>query len=113
MLRYRITGTTARRTRAAQAAKPSILHVGADDLGYFDLGYKNKRTHSPTIDALAAGGIHVPLEVLLGAESLPVLEPAVQEKVATLHFFRKLTAGLDSVGRSGINIWIDFYSDKL
>ena len=44
---------------AAQAAKPSILHVVADDLGYFDLGYKNKRTHSPTIDALAAGGIQL------------------------------------------------------
>ena len=44
---------------AAQAAKPSILHVVADDLGYFDLGYKNKRTHSPTIDALATGGIQL------------------------------------------------------
>jgi hypothetical protein len=44
---------------ATDTTKPSILHVVADDLGYFDLGYKNERTHSPTIDALAAGGVRL------------------------------------------------------
>ena len=46
-------------TDTTGTTKPSILHVVADDLGYFDLGYKNERTHSPTIDALAAGGVRL------------------------------------------------------
>ena len=43
---------------AAQGQKtPNILMVVADDLGYADLGYKNNRTETPTIDRLAGQGV--------------------------------------------------------
>ena len=41
------------------AAKPSILHIVVDDLGYKDLGYKNSITQSPTIDYLAQNGVRL------------------------------------------------------
>lgn len=34
---------------ATLAARPNVMHVVADDLGYLDLGYKNNRTISPVI----------------------------------------------------------------
>eukprot|EP00912_Choanoflagellata_sp_UC4_P001989 UC4_evm3s1277 len=37
----------------------SILHITVDDLGYFDLGYKNGITRSPTIDDLVARGVRL------------------------------------------------------
>ena len=72
---------------AAQAGKPSILHVVADDLGYFDLGYKNKRTHSPTIDALAAGGIQLSsyyVMVVCSCVRVPASRPAPLLQVCLL-----------------------------
>ncbi|MEO7653458.1 MAG: arylsulfatase [Bryobacteraceae bacterium] len=43
---------------AAQANKPNILFILADDLGYGDLGcYGQKRVKTPNIDRLAAEGI--------------------------------------------------------
>ena len=45
---------------AAVTDKPNILHILVDDLGYADFGYKNKVYQTPTIDALALGGVRLP-----------------------------------------------------
>ena len=42
---------------AAASARPNILLVIADDLGYADLGYMGSRIRTPNIDALAASGL--------------------------------------------------------
>jgi len=41
------------------SAKPTVLHVVADDLGYADLGYKNNFTESATLDHLATNGVRL------------------------------------------------------
>ena len=48
---------------SSSAAPPSAKHVVvivADDLGYGDLGYMGSAVKTPTLDALAHGGIRVP-----------------------------------------------------
>ena len=45
---------------AAAPAKPNVLLVVADDLGFNDLGYKNgNKTITPHIDALVSGGVRL------------------------------------------------------
>lgn len=52
-----LAGTPAARAAEA-AAKPNIVFIIADDLGYGDLGcYGQKTTRTPVLDKLAAGGI--------------------------------------------------------
>jgi arylsulfatase A-like enzyme len=52
-----LSGTPAARAADA-AAKPNIVFIIADDLGYGDLGcYGQKTTRTPVLDKLAAGGI--------------------------------------------------------
>jgi arylsulfatase A len=41
----------------AQAAKPNVVMLLADDLGYQDVGCYNGPVKTPTIDSLAAGGV--------------------------------------------------------
>ena len=42
---------------SAEAAKPNIVLVVADDQGHAQVGYHNKSTHTPRIDELAAQGV--------------------------------------------------------
>ena len=45
-------------TPSADAARPNIVFILADDLGYGDLGiYGSKVNKTPTIDAMAAEGM--------------------------------------------------------
>ena len=39
------------------AAARSVIHVVVDDLGRADLGFRNNMTYSPTLDAMARGGV--------------------------------------------------------
>ena len=48
-------GSTALTT--ANASRPNLLLIVADDLGYADLGVHGSRIRTPNIDALARGGI--------------------------------------------------------
>jgi arylsulfatase A-like enzyme len=59
--------------RAFAAAKPNILLIYADDLGYHELGcYGGKHVPTPHIDALAAGG----LRLTQGYVSAPLCSPS-------------------------------------
>eukprot|EP01060_Flectonema_neradi_P020134 TRINITY_DN27668_c0_g1_i1.p1 TRINITY_DN27668_c0_g1~~TRINITY_DN27668_c0_g1_i1.p1 ORF type:complete len:554 (+),score=113.26 TRINITY_DN27668_c0_g1_i1:49-1662(+) len=42
---------------SAAVLPPNIIHIVVDDLGYYDLGYKNNITVSPNIDKLANQGV--------------------------------------------------------
>jgi arylsulfatase len=44
-------------SEAAPAAKPSIVVILSDDMGYSDLGCYGGEIHTPALDALAAGGL--------------------------------------------------------
>jgi len=55
----------------AQAAKPNIVVIMADDLGNADLGYRGSDIKTPNIDSLAQGGVK--LESYYG---LPLCTPA-------------------------------------
>ncbi|HWA98401.1 MAG TPA: sulfatase-like hydrolase/transferase [Pirellulales bacterium] len=58
---------------AADARKPNILLIYADDLGYGELGcYGGKHVPTPNIDALAAGGIRL----TQGYVSAPLCSPS-------------------------------------
>ncbi len=41
---------------SGQTRRPNILYILADDLGFSDLGCFGGEIHTPTLDALAAGG---------------------------------------------------------
>lgn len=43
--------------RAAELARPNIIVILADDMGYSDIGCFGSEIHTPNIDRLAAGGI--------------------------------------------------------
>jgi len=43
----------------AQAEKPNIVFIMADDLGNADLGYRGSDIKSPNIDRLASGGVRL------------------------------------------------------
>jgi arylsulfatase A-like enzyme len=55
----------------AEASRPNIVIILADDLGNADLGYRGGEIHTPNIDALAKGGVR--LESFYGE---PVCTPA-------------------------------------
>ena len=38
---------------------PNLLLILADDLGHNDVGWANKRTITPAMDALVAGGVEL------------------------------------------------------
>ena len=44
---------------AATAAKPNVLLIVADDLGYSDLGCYGGEIETPSLDSLAAGGLRL------------------------------------------------------
>lgn len=44
---------------AVLALPPNIVHIVVDDLGYFDLGYKNGVVQTPELDRLVKGGIQL------------------------------------------------------
>jgi arylsulfatase A-like enzyme len=44
---------------AAEPAKPNIVHIVADDLGWKDVGYHGSDIQTPTLDQLAAGGLRL------------------------------------------------------
>ena len=47
--------------RAAEADRPNILFILADDLGWSDVGcYGQQRWHTPHIDRLASEGMRLP-----------------------------------------------------
>ena len=62
---------TAPRGALAEAGKPNIVVILADDLGNADLGYRGGEIQTPHIDALARGGVR--LESFYGE---PVCTPA-------------------------------------
>jgi arylsulfatase len=41
----------------AEAPRPNIVLIMADDMGYSDVGWYGGEIRTPTIDALAAGGL--------------------------------------------------------
>lgn len=45
--------------RAAEAPRPHILHIVADDLGWKDVGYHGSDIRTPNLDALAKGGMRL------------------------------------------------------
>lgn len=55
----------------AEASRPNIVVILADDIGNVDLGYRGGDIHTPSIDALAKGGVR--LESFYGE---PVCTPA-------------------------------------
>src|SRR5688500_6574089 len=58
---------------SAEARKPNVVLIVADDLGYADVGYlkQSEDVKTPHIDALAAGGVHF----TNGYVSAPVCSP--------------------------------------
>ena len=44
---------------AASAARPNILLIMVDDMGYSDLGCYGGEVRTPTLDALAEGGVRL------------------------------------------------------
>lgn len=69
-----ILGATAEPIRAATVARPNILFILADDLGYMDIGANNPGTfyETPNIDALARGG----MRFTSGYAPAPVCSPS-------------------------------------
>lgn len=45
------------KTNAATSARPHIVMIVADDLGWYDIGWQNPAMHTPTLDRLAAEGV--------------------------------------------------------
>ena len=51
-------GNAARAARVAQAPRPNIVHIFADDLGWGSVGFNGQtQIATPNLDALAAGGM--------------------------------------------------------
>jgi arylsulfatase A-like enzyme len=44
---------------AADAARPNVVMIVADDLGWNDVGYHGSEIRTPNLDALAAGGVQL------------------------------------------------------
>src|SRR3954468_15302091 len=44
-------------TRAADALRPNVIIILADDMGFSDLGCYGGEIHTPNLDALAANGL--------------------------------------------------------
>ena len=42
-----------------KARRPHLIHIVIDDLGFYDVGYKDSEVLSPHIDTLRADGIHL------------------------------------------------------
>jgi hypothetical protein len=40
-------------------ANPNLVHIVIDDLGFFDVGYKDSEIISPNLDSLRAGGVEL------------------------------------------------------
>src|SRR5689334_9010089 len=53
-----LSGALAKKTRAAQPARPNVLYIMADDMGWGDLScYGRPDYRTPNMDALAAQGL--------------------------------------------------------
>jgi arylsulfatase A-like enzyme len=59
MLRYLLAAVGVLCAAHAHAAKPNILLIVADDLGYSDLGCYGGEIHTPNLDKLAADGLRL------------------------------------------------------
>jgi arylsulfatase B/arylsulfatase I/J len=44
---------------AVSDSRPNLIHIVVDDLGFFDVGYKDTEGISPHLDALRAGGVEL------------------------------------------------------
>jgi arylsulfatase A-like enzyme len=90
-----IIGSTATTSGAADLARPNIIYIYADDLGYGETGpYGQKKIHTPNIDKLAAEG----MKFTRHYTGTPVCAPARCNLLTGLHSGHAVVRGNYEMG---------------